>query len=366
MSSSTSLAYRPHHTNLDNLKYQGLFFIITSAAAALVLPVLNYVAIWIHHTRWSIESWVDWGIVVLTALVALIALFSRSSGLLLLHVVMSTMAGAALGAHNAAIFLDWELRCGGQLNSIDQICTTYQRYHVLVAVQGAVTVVAMAIPALFTLLTLLRLEAEKAVDRKKMQWQVLEVLQQRSLLQQSQPLSMPIESLSGLLAVLRSSPYNEWRLLAAKTTELLLEQGYDLPALATSPNPLAGVGPAPGGQYFDVPESTPLRGAMVVTDIERGSAYGGPSQTGKRGAKVAPEPYEEPAQKIPAVQPASPNIVINTFTDGSRTGKAAPPIVAPVTRARDSDDGSDDARRERRKKKKDKKKKRHSSDSDSN
>lgn len=62
--------------------------------------------------------------------------------------------------------------------------------------QGAVTVVAMAIPALFTLLTLLRLEAEKAVDRKKMQWQVLEVLQQRSLLQQSQPLSMPIESLS--------------------------------------------------------------------------------------------------------------------------------------------------------------------------
>ena len=30
---------------------------------------------------------------------------------------MSTMAGAALGAHNAAIFLDWELRCGGQLNS---------------------------------------------------------------------------------------------------------------------------------------------------------------------------------------------------------------------------------------------------------
>ena len=44
--------------------------------------------------------------------------------------------------------------------------------------------------------------------------------------------------LQALLAVLRSSPYNEWRLLAAKTTELLLERGYDLPALATSPSPV--------------------------------------------------------------------------------------------------------------------------------
>ena len=54
----------------------------------------------------------------------------------------------------------------------------------------------MSIPAMFTLLTLLRIEAENAVDRKKMQWQVLEVLQQRALLQQSQALSMPIESLA--------------------------------------------------------------------------------------------------------------------------------------------------------------------------
>lgn len=42
---------------------------------------------------------------------ALLALASRSKGLLLLHVVLSMMAGAALGAHNAAIFLDWEVRC---------------------------------------------------------------------------------------------------------------------------------------------------------------------------------------------------------------------------------------------------------------
>ena len=48
----------------------------------------------------------------------------------------------------------------------------------------------------------------------------------------------------------------------------------------------AGIGAAPGGQYFDVPETTPLRGAMVVNDIEKGSTYGGPSQTGKRGSKV--------------------------------------------------------------------------------
>ena len=48
----------------------------------------------------------------------------------------------------------------------------------------------------------------------------------------------------------------------------------------------AGIGAAPGGQFFDVPETTPLRGAMVVNDIEKGSTYGGPSQTGKRGSKV--------------------------------------------------------------------------------
>ena len=54
----------------------------------------------------------------------------------------------------------------------------------------------MSIPAMFTLLTLLRIESENAVDRKKMQWQVLEVLQERSLLQQNQPLSMPVEQLS--------------------------------------------------------------------------------------------------------------------------------------------------------------------------
>lgn len=42
---------------------------------------------------------------------ALLALTSRSKGLLLLHVVLSMMVGAALGAHNAAIFLDWEVRC---------------------------------------------------------------------------------------------------------------------------------------------------------------------------------------------------------------------------------------------------------------
>ncbi|KAK9845533.1 hypothetical protein WJX84_003022 [Apatococcus fuscideae] len=92
-----------------------------------------------------------------------------------------------------------------------------------------------------------------------------------------------------LLAVLRSSPYNEWRLLAAKTTELLLERGYNLPALATSPSPIAGIGPVPGGQFFDVPETTPLRGAMVVNDIEKGGGYAGTSQTGKRSSKVAPQ-----------------------------------------------------------------------------
>lgn len=66
----------------------------------------------------------------------------------------------------------------------------------LLLLQGAVTVIAMSIPAMFTLLTLLRIESENAVDRKKMQWQVLEVLQERSLMQQNQPLSMPVEQLS--------------------------------------------------------------------------------------------------------------------------------------------------------------------------
>ena len=48
--------------------------------------------------------------------------------------------------------------------------------------------------------------------------------------------------------------------------------------------------------------------------------------------QVAPEPYSE-GPKIAAVPAASPNIVINTFTDGqgSRTGKAMAPVV-PASR----------------------------------
>lgn len=62
--------------------------------------------------------------------------------------------------------------------------------------QGAVTVVAMVIPAMYSLMVLLRLENARGIETTKVAWVKGRVLEQAELLEAGQALTLDLDSLT--------------------------------------------------------------------------------------------------------------------------------------------------------------------------
>lgn len=62
-------------------------------------------------------------------------------------------------------------------------------------VQGAVTVFALAVPSVFSLLVLLRNEAARGIESTKLEWVRARVKEQCELLEAGQPLTFPLDAL---------------------------------------------------------------------------------------------------------------------------------------------------------------------------
>ena len=74
--------------------------------------------------------------------------------------------------------------------------------------QGAVTLVTMAVPVIFSLLALLRVEHHRSTQHDKLRQDRDIVEQQTALLNEGQPLSIPQESLQARTAQLSSESYH--------------------------------------------------------------------------------------------------------------------------------------------------------------
>lgn len=61
--------------------------------------------------------------------------------------------------------------------------------------QGAVTVFALAVPSVFSLLVLLRNEAARGIESTKLEWVRARVKEQCELLEAGQPLTFPLDAL---------------------------------------------------------------------------------------------------------------------------------------------------------------------------
>ena len=64
-----------------------------------------------------------------------------------------------------------------------------------VVTQGAVTVFALAVPSVFSLLVLLRNEAARGIESTKLEWVRARVKEQCELLEAGQPLTFPLDAL---------------------------------------------------------------------------------------------------------------------------------------------------------------------------
>lgn len=109
---------------------------------------------------------------------------------------------------------------------------------VLSPLQGAVTVFALAIPSVFSLLVLLRNEAARGIESTKLEWVRARVKEQCELLEAGQPLTFPLDA---LLVHFCPLPYSTLlhSVLCCSTMLLILELLNPLPLLGMFLSPIA-------------------------------------------------------------------------------------------------------------------------------
>ncbi|KAK9803308.1 hypothetical protein WJX72_011186 [[Myrmecia] bisecta] len=375
------------------LKWQGIFACLVQMLAAAALPAVAYALVYMGHKLLSIESWMHWGVSVGAGLVGIVALLSGSSCLLTLHTVLGAMLGAALAAHNTVNYSMMDLQCNltqvawsscssctcAATNSCTQanldqdaacksceapssdLCTDFRKYRIEIAVMGVATVVFMALPPMFSLLSLLRVEAERGAAAAKLDWIRSRVKEQIALLEAGQALTFPFESLLGGLQKLKDSKKAANIELARQCKVALLAAGYEMPAdVLVSPrkdNDSVAITVDAAANQDAV---QPLTAWAGQNDVE---ANAGAEGSPRRSNKILPElPSSQPP--LPIMAPGEPSTEIpppfslaGTEELGKSKKKKSKAVAEDVDEVAVAEEGEDDAGEKKKKKKKSKKKK---------
>lgn len=234
---------------------------ILATMIAAVLPILAFIFVWHNDGRARIEAYTHWGIIGFAGLLGLIALLSNSAFLLGLHVILGAMLGAALSAHNANVFMQQEFKCS-QLQAASagcstcscavtntctrallaatgcngcqaypvEFCTDFQSNRIIIGIIAVVTLFALAVPSVLSLLVLLRNEAARGIEGSKLEWVRRRVEEQCKLMEDGLPLTFPLDALLGSVQRLEASGNESNQALANRCKLDLAKAGFNVPA----------------------------------------------------------------------------------------------------------------------------------------
>ncbi|DBA95578.1 hypothetical protein WJX82_006262 [Trebouxia sp. C0006] len=325
-SSTVPTNVRPYRVGSGTLRVVGALMCILGTMIAAVLPVLAYIFVWHTDDRARIEAYTHWGIIGFAGLLGLIALLSNSAFMLALHVILGAMLGAALSAHNENIFLQQQFKCSqlqaasagcgnecgncALLNTcsahvIATSCPTCQAYpaefcnnlasnRIIIGIIGAVTLFALAVPSVLSLLVLLRNEAARGIEGSKLEWVRARVEEQCKLLEDGLPLTFPLDALLGSVQRLESSGEESNQALANRCKLDLAKAGFNVPAAP-------GTDEIKAGQAFIGAERATLPDA---NDAGAVPLVAWTNQNGPQKAAITPNRSSTPTNVVyPVVEP---------------------------------------------------------------
>ncbi|KAL3144727.1 hypothetical protein ABBQ38_001850 [Trebouxia sp. C0009 RCD-2024] len=272
---------------------------------------------------------------ILAFIFGLVALLSNSAFMLGLHVILGAMLGAALGAHDENVFMQQEAKCNqyqaastGCLScacaSADnctraaltlgdcrgctayplEYCNDFRSNRIIIGIIGAVTVFALAVPSVLSLLVLLRNEAARGIAGTKLEWVRARVEEQCKLLEGGLPLTFPLDALMGSIHRLEDSSDESNHALANRCKLDLAKAGFNVPAAPGTDEIKAGQAftGAERGIVPDANDATPL---MAWGNQPKVAAIPGRSSTPTNQVY----PVVEPAYTPPPVV-TSPNPIL--------------------------------------------------------